>query len=71
MAAIWGFPGFAPVASQKCFCESRFRRDQNKIEIPGQDPCEIGAGGQILLLLFFSVYGHVHAMLNFFYRIFR
>ena len=25
MAAIWGFPGFASVASQKSFCESRLK----------------------------------------------
>ena len=42
------------------------RRDQNKIEIPGQDPCEIGAGGRNLFFYFFPMYVHVHAMLNFF-----
>ena len=45
------------------------RRDQNKIEIPRQDPCEIGAGGRILFFIFFPCMYMticVHAMLNFF-----
>ena len=41
------------VADLKSLSVQKLRRDQNKIEIPGQDPCEIGAGGRILFFIFF------------------
>ena len=49
--------------------ECALRRDQNKIEIPGQDPSGIGAGGRIYFFYFFS-YVRMHGMLNFFLQYF-
>ena len=57
----WGTPDSTAVSAEDVpctvtYCVRPVRRDQNKIEIPGQDPCEIGAGGRI----YFFIFSHVH-----------